>query len=429
MSAHCANACSATGVENIETGTTVREQTELHVCNSQTHEFVYSDRDFIRSGVLWLDKRRVGLNSDCAAGCQPLSRFDLTLRLGWLEKEQLGFFRYHLGDLQTKILPGPHGFVAQLNIQRGKERRKPQEIQSIRQSFNPNQFNFNKIEPGEILFEIRKENKHEPSTESQFSTVSNGQSVSGTDAAQIDPNGPAYLDGGVTHTKTLVVINVSPLEFGHCLIIPEPSLCLPQVLTRDVVRIGIESVLLSSHPGFRVGFNSLGAFASVNHLHLHGYYLDHMLCIESARTEPLCAGQAFHLLSDTPAGFLFYTEGECLGALIHNICKVTDCLVEKNIAHNLFVTRGRPPGSSLHSGPSRPGIRVIIWPRLSCFGAKEETAFNVALCELAGHLPFKNRQDFDTITEAEVTEIVQKYLLPEKEFSMLQSQLMHLLHE
>ncbi|KAK6475045.1 GDP-D-glucose phosphorylase 1-like [Huso huso] len=429
MSAHCANACSATGVEKIETGTTVSEQTELHVCNSPTHEFVYSDRDFIRSGVLWLDKHRVGLNSDCGAGCQPLSRFDLTLRLGWLEKEQLGFFRYHLGDLQTKILPGPHGFVAQLNIQRGKERRKPQEIQSIRQSFNPNQFNFNKIEPGEILFEIRKENKHEPSTEPQFSRVSNGQSVSGTDAAQIDPNGPAYLDGGVTHTKTLVVINVSPLEFGHCLIIPEPSLCLPQVLTRDVVRIGIESVLLSSHPGFRVGFNSLGAFASVNHLHLHGYYLDHMLRIESARTEPLCPGQAFHLLSDTPAGFLFYTEGECLGALIHNICKVTDCLVEKNIAHNLFVTRGRPPGTSLHSGPSRPGIRVIIWPRLSCFGAKEETAFNVALCELAGHLPFKNRQDFDTITEAEVTEIVQKYLLPEKEFSMLQSQLMHLLHE
>ena len=32
--------------------------------------------------------------------------------------------------------------------------------------------------------------------------------------------------------------------------------------------------------GFRVGYNSLCAYASVNHLHLHGWYLNHQIGIE-----------------------------------------------------------------------------------------------------------------------------------------------------
>lgn len=73
---------------------------------------------------------------------------------------------------------------------------------------------------------------------------------------------------------------------------------------------------------------------------------------------------------------------------------------------------------------SRNGVRVIVWPRLSCFGAKEESAFNVALCELAGHLPFKNRQDYESATEETVQDIIQKYLLPQEETAQLKEHLM-----
>lgn len=330
--------------------------------------FTYTDEDFVNDS--------------------SKSRFDVALRSGWTEKMNAGLFRYHLGDLDTRILPGPCGFVAQLNILRGVERRKPQEIVSIRQNFDPNQFHFNKINPEELLFELQKS------------------------------------DQKVGNKKCKIIINVSPLEFGHCLLVPEPDRCHPQILTPLAVQIGIETVLLSADPGFRVGFNSLGGFASVNHLHLHGYYLEHQLRLESSPAELIHPQNNLYRLVDFPTGFLFYTQGPDLTLTVNAVCKLTDIMVDKNIAHNLFITRGCPPNKAGDPFSARNGVRVVIWPRLSCFGAKEESAFNVALCELAGHLPFKNRKDFETVTEEQVKEIIRKYLLPEEEFSELQKHVM-----
>ncbi|XP_035520989.1 GDP-D-glucose phosphorylase 1 [Morone saxatilis] len=352
-------------------------------------QFVYSNQDFVT------DVRRSSGNSLGTAS--PPVKFDTTIQAGWTDRTERGLFRYHLGDLQTRILPGPHGYVAQLNIQRGLERRKPQEILSIQQEFNAKQFNFNKINPEEIIFEMIKD------TEGGNDKVQSHQPC-----------------------RMVVLVNVSPLEFGHCLFVPDPSRCFPQVLTTFAVQVGIESVLLSSDPGFRVGFNSLGAFASVNHLHLHGYYLDHELKIESMSVKPLAPEKGFYRLLDFPRGFLFYTDSERVEDVARAICRVTDFLVDGNIAHNLFLTRGCPPcdrrqNEEDHS--SRKGVRIAVWPRISCFGAKEESAFNVALCELAGHLPFKNKKDYELATENDVIGIIQRYLLPDAEFRTLEQQL------
>uniref|UniRef100_A0A8C8RR11 GDP-D-glucose phosphorylase 1 n=1 Tax=Pelusios castaneus TaxID=367368 RepID=A0A8C8RR11_9SAUR len=378
-----------------------------HPATSSLEDFVYEEEDFVLPGIGWWRSRSEGPAS------RPLSRFDNALQSGWEEKMKLGLFRYHLGELQTRIMPGKVRFVAQLNIQRGLERRRPQDIQSVRQRFDPQQFHFNKIKPGEILFRMTRAPACHPPTR-------------GCSQNQGDPS-ESRLPGIPSYV--LMVINVSPLEFGHVLLIPDPTLCLPQILTQELLQFGLESVLLSAHPGFRVGFNSLGAFASVNHLHLHGFYLDWELLIETAPAEPLCPTLNFHFLKDVPApGFLFYSEGGELGALAHNICRVTDHLVEKEIAHNVFVTRGTAPRGPTHS-EAHSGIRVIIWARKSSFGTKEEAAFNVALCELAGHLPIKTAQDFQNLTETSAIDIIQRHLLPEPQLSHLQSQLVTILTE
>ncbi|XP_069481314.1 GDP-D-glucose phosphorylase 1 [Ambystoma mexicanum] len=392
-------------------------------------EFVYSEEDLILAEPLSEGGGCSGTET------KPPSRFDITLQTGWLEKMALGFFRYNLGELETRILPGDFKFIAQLNIQRGLERRKPQDIQSIQQRFDPHQFNFNKIQHEEVLFQITKQPvRVEPHLNLEFKI----QECKKTDQGERWPtsrNACGSAEVRVALSKAWkcsgvwAVINVSPLEFGHVLFIPDPALCLPQILTADLIQFGIESVLLSAQRGFRVGFNSLGGFASVNHLHLHGFYLDHKLFIESASTEPLCPEKNFHLLSHFPArAFLFYTNGHTLEELARIIQKVTDCLVAKNIAHNLFVTRGCAPWNPVNP-QFNTGIRIFIWARKSSFGAKEETAFNVALCELAGHLPIKNQEDFSTITEASAVTIVQQYLLPEDEFSKLTTELVKLLSE
>ncbi|EPQ15313.1 GDP-D-glucose phosphorylase like protein [Myotis brandtii] len=311
-------------------------RSDFDFCNSPAREdweghgipdFVYGQKELTREGIQW------PRTAPSLPDTLPLSRFDSELCSAWRQRMELGLFRYRLGELQTQTLPGPMGFVAQLNVERGVQRRRPQNIRSVRQAFDPEEFNFNKIRPGEVLFPLRA---------------------------------------------------------------------------------GLEAVLLSSHPGFRVGFNSLGGLASVNHLHLHGYYLPHRLPVEGAPSEPLDPGGRLHLLQAVPApGFLFYTRGPGpdLEALISRVCRATDYLTAREIAHNLFVTRGAPPGKTSFSS-TLTGVRVILWPRKSSFGVKEREAFNVALCELAGHLPVKTPQDFSSLNEAAALALIQDCLLP-----------------
>ncbi|XP_065728407.1 GDP-D-glucose phosphorylase 1 [Phocoena phocoena] len=354
-------------------------------------DFVYGQKELVPEGIQW------PRSGPSLPDTLPLSRFDSALCLAWRQRMELGLFRYCLGELQTQTLPGAVGFVAQLNVERGVQRRSPQNIRSVRQAFDPEQFNFNQIRPGEVLFRLHRE--------------------------------PDLPSAALQQDDILVVINVSPLEWGHVLLVPEPTRGLPQRLLPGALQAGVEAVLLSSHPGFRVGFNSLGGLASVNHLHLHGYYLAHRLPVEGAPSKPLDPGGHLHLLQDLPApGFLFYTSGPGpdLEALISRVCRATDYLADHEIAHNLFVTRGAPPGKT-SSSSALTGVRVILWARKSSFGIKEGEAFNVALCELAGHLPVKTSQDFSSLTEAAALAVIRDCLLPPAQAGEVQAALVALI--
>ncbi|XP_048473045.1 GDP-D-glucose phosphorylase 1 [Rhincodon typus] len=362
----------------------------------QAPVFIYSEEDLIWNGVQW-----------GGSG----SRFDAALLSAWEERLSSGCFRYRLPRRgpPTRVLPGRRGLVAQLNPERARERRPPQEILSLRQPFDPQRFNFTRIPAREVLFRLRKRDLGEAGDEAE----------------------------------ALLVINVSPLEWGHVLLLPEPARRLPQILTQDSVLRALELLFLSSDPGFRVGFNSLGAEASVNHLHLHGYYLDQRLELEWATTRPLLEPGApasarflpVHLLSEHPAGGLvLYTDcgdgGLTRAAL--TLHALTGLFIRHSLAHNLFLTRGcplgtPPPGQT--SSLERDGARIILWPRRSCFGAKDPTAFTVALCELAGHWPLKTPQEYSSLTEEAALGMVRRHSLPEKEYSQLLSEITQLLQD
>jgi GDP-D-glucose phosphorylase len=68
-----------------------------------------------------------------------------------------------------------------------------------------------------------------------------------------------------------------------------------------------------------------------------------------------------------------------------------------------------------------------LWTRKSSFGIKEGEAFNVALCELAGHLPVKTSQDFCSLTEAAAVVLIQSCLLPQAQASEVQAALVALM--
>ncbi|KAL5008850.1 hypothetical protein ScPMuIL_014431 [Solemya velum] len=320
-------------------------------------------------------------------GQPQLSEFDRRLTSSWEASMLQGHFKYILqkGQLQTKIIPGKKRYVAQLNVPRSQERRKPDEINSLQQPFQANKFNFTKIKPEEILFELVKV----PSTSSNEQNVVNG---SHDDKAARD-----------CVEKTL---NTYILCF--------------QVLTVKSVELSLETILLSKHRGFHVGFNSLCAFASVNHLHLHAYYLEHELFVESCPVRHLC-GDLYELEVMPTKGFAFQLHGTTVPKLARTIHQITSYFHKCEIAHNLHIMRGTVFGDDI----SRT-VRLFLWPRKKVIGVKDLDAFNVAVVELAGHLPIKVAELFDGLTEESINETIRSAALEDGEYEALKATVMEL---
>lgn len=126
-------------------------------------------------------------------------------------------------------------------------RRKPQIITSIHQPFDENTFNFNQVLPCEILFHC------------------------------LD-----HINENTKQNKITFLINNSPLTKYHSLICPNVSENIPQILTLNSIRYVTDMILGFDDRNYRIGFNSLGAFASVNHLHFHLIHIEENLFVENA---------------------------------------------------------------------------------------------------------------------------------------------------
>lgn len=310
------------------------------------------------------------------------TRFDDLLRSKWSAAMAAGHFWYKLDKLETRILPGKYHFVAQLNTKRAQERRKPQHVSSVCMPFDGNLFNFTKLKEAEMLF---------------------------------------CIDSGDKDTKNAkhwVVINVSPLEYCNSLLVPRLEDCLPQILTTESLTLAINTVLLSSSSNFRLGFNSLGGFASVNHHHFHIYYLDQRLFVETAKVGHLWS-QCYELVDYPAKGFAFQVTKGNKESVVRDVMVLVEMLLKSSTAHNLFITRGTSFDTQ-DAASGQQAVRVYLWARQSCYGAKDESAFNVALCELAGHLPMKSEEGYLAATEDSVAEELRKFC--DDTFSEIRSQ-------
>ena len=60
----------------------------------------------------------------------------------------------------------------------------------------------------------------------------------------------------------VAIVNVSPIEWGHFLLVPRLEDNLAQRLSSDSIQIGLEMINLSKDKYFRLMYNSLLAWAS-----------------------------------------------------------------------------------------------------------------------------------------------------------------------
>lgn len=122
-----------------------------------------------------------------------------------------------------------------MNPDRIAKRRGPECIQSLTAPFNPDSFNFTKVDEKEILLTMETRD----------------------------------------YDNITLLINNSPLTEFHTLICPALENCLPQQLTHKGLEFCVNLLMNFKDFDYRIGYNSPLALASVNHFHMH------LLCIPS----------------------------------------------------------------------------------------------------------------------------------------------------
>lgn len=97
---------------------------------------------------------------------------------------------------------------------------------------------------------------------------------------------PEILWEGIAEGMNLrVLYNKFSFVPWHMLIVPEPLATLPQFLTRHYHErmMALAANTATYLPGFGIAFNSVGAYASVNHLHFQGFIRPLPFPVEAAQ--------------------------------------------------------------------------------------------------------------------------------------------------
>ncbi|KAL9901524.1 GDP-D-glucose phosphorylase 1 [Glossina fuscipes fuscipes] len=268
-------------------------------------------------------------------------------------------FAYQLNVQESKYLEGSNCIYSELNPERTTLRRAPQVIQSLNPVFEENKFNFKKIPQQELLMILP-------------------------------------YDG----IEVSIIINKSPLTLYHSLICPDVQNGLAQRVTLDTLRFCRDFLLsIEDDRGFRIGYNSPGALASVNHLHMHLINIEKDLYIDNAELDTLCEDDVFRLNSSMPTQAVcwIFNQRDSVTQMENKTRKLyefLEWLCTENTPHNIFMTPDRVK--------SQKRLKIFVYPRENFCVVKDFKAFNVGFCEMSGYVPVGDKQLFDQLTETQV---------------------------
>jgi GDP-L-galactose phosphorylase len=332
---------------------------------------------------------------------QDVSPFDRILLSAWEDRFAAGLFRYDVTACLTKVVPGQCGFVAQFNEGRATKKRPTEfSVDEVCQAFDGAKFNFTKADKAEVLFQFEDGRERPGVVGSEYS-----------ESEVIDAADPA---------PTVVLINVSPIEYGHVLLCPRVTDCLPQRISPEVLLPPLFMAAESRNPYFRVGYNSLGAYATINHLHFQAYYLMEAFPIERAPTKRLppsvlppkrhAHGIKVNRVCDYPVRCLCFERGDGFASLAEMVGVACERLQDANVPFNLLI--------------ADHGARVFLIPqkfsqRIAKGEVPEEvvkTGVNPAVFEISGHLLYKQREDYDASTEDAAVRMLECASLTEEDF-------------
>lgn len=319
----------------------------------------------------------------------PVAFLDSLLLGEWEDRMQRGLFRYDVTACETKVIPGQYGFIAQLNEGRHLKKRPTEfRVDKVLQPYDGSKFNFTKVGQEEILF--------------QFGASEDGE-------VQFIPNSPVVAE----NSPSVVAINVSPIEYGHVLLIPRILESLPQRIDRDSFLLALYMAAEAGNPYFRLGYNSLGAFATINHLHFQAYYLAVPFPMEKAPTKKITVledGVVISELLNYPVKGLVFEGGNTMEDLANSVSDACICLQDNNIPYNVLI--------------SDCGKRIFLLPQ--CYAEKQalgevssellDTQVNPAVWEISGHMVLKRKKDYEEASEENAWRLLAEVSLSAERF-------------
>ncbi|KAM7504215.1 hypothetical protein LguiB_003119 [Lonicera macranthoides] len=319
----------------------------------------------------------------------PVAFLDSLLLGEWEDRMQRGLFRYDVTACETKVIPGEYGFIAQLNEGRHLKKRPTEfQVDKVLQPFDGNKFNFTKVGQEEVLFQFE----------------------ASEDEVQFFPNAPIDIE----NSPSVVAINVSPIEYGHVLLIPRVLERLPQRIDRESFLLALHMAAEAGSPYFRLGYNSLGAFATINHLHFQAYYLAVPFPIEKAptgKTTTFNDGVKISEILNYPVRGLVFESGlRAIEDLSNAVSDSCICLQDNNIPYNVLI--------------SDSGRRIFLLPQ--CYAEKQalgevsaellDTQVNPAVWEISGHMVLKRKEDYEEASEENAWRLLAEVSLSEERF-------------
>jgi len=317
----------------------------------------------------------------------------------WDDKSSKGLFKYDVSKCDTKKVPGTFEFVAQLNEGRATKKRQTEfRMDNVCQSFDENKFNFTKAKQDEVLFQFEM---------------------------SLDDFTSCYEEKKIVESNaSFVYINISPIEYGHVLLVPKVLQCIPQQMSTECLLTAIHMSVEVHNPCFKIGFNTLGAYASINHLHFQGYFLNAPFPVERVETEYLAGYtnktdkelRVSKLLGYPVRSFVFEL-GSDLEELAREVSKACNMLESKNIPYNLLIVDC--------------GARVFLFPQKFDENKKAglipedllDTQVNPACFEIGGHMVLKRKQDYEQVCEDKICELLSYASLSKDEFKSIEQEL------
>ena len=185
-----------------------------------------------------------------------------------------------------------------------------------------------------------------------------------------------FWHGWLAGRNVALLYNKFPFVELHAILVPQPREGRPQFLCRDDHRYvwRVSELLGETIRGVRFGFNSLGACASVNHLHFQMFVRDEPLPIEATTWAHNGGPRAY------PAHCRAFEDPEAAWQFILG-------LHARDISYNLLYTRGRVYCLPRRRQGSEPGP---IWSE------------GFAWHEMAGGFTTSRVEAYDTLTAADL---------------------------